>query len=180
SHCPGSVFVMPSCACASSSPETALLDTIPLNSFMTSTIASLVLSVCTGAYPRNGRCPRASGTNAYEPYDQCLPSRRFMLRRAMNDPPSTCVIASSAISSGFAVGGASCPARITDCSAPGRSRMYTVVPEGCDTVLSVFDGTDPFFQPWNSASSFGLISAIVVSPTTTIVAWSGLNQVWWN
>ena len=39
-------------------------------------------------------------------------------------------------------------------------------------------GTSPGFQPANSRSSLGLISAIVVAPTTISVAWFGLNQVW--
>ena len=43
-----------------------------------------------------------------------------------------------------------------------------------------FFGTSPAFQPSKSFSSFGLISASVVSPTTTSVALFGLNQVWWN
>ena len=41
-------------------------------------------------------------------------------------------------------------------------------------------GTSPGRQPANSRSSLGWISAIVVAPTTTSVAWLGLNQVRWN
>ena len=41
-------------------------------------------------------------------------------------------------------------------------------------------GTSPGFQPANSRSSLGRISAIVVAPTTTSVAWLGLNQVSWK
>ena len=43
-----------------------------------------------------------------------------------------------------------------------------------------FFGTSPGFQEAKSFSSFGWISANVVSPTTTIVALFGLNHVLWN
>ena len=43
-----------------------------------------------------------------------------------------------------------------------------------------FAGTVPGFHAANSFSSRGLISAIVVAPTTTIVALTGLNQSAWN
>ena len=43
-----------------------------------------------------------------------------------------------------------------------------------------FRGTSPGFQLAKRRSSLGLISAIVVAPTTMRVAWLGLNQVWWN
>ena len=41
--------------------------------------------------------------------------------REMNWPPRMAFIASIAISSGLAFGGATWPARMSDCSAPGRS-----------------------------------------------------------
>ena len=41
-------------------------------------------------------------------------------------------------------------------------------------------GTSPGFQLLSTRSSFGTSSAIVMSPTTTIVAWFGLNQVRWK
>ncbi len=43
-----------------------------------------------------------------------------------------------------------------------------------------FRGTSPGRQAANSRSSLGLSSAIVVAPTTTSVAWLGLNHVRWN
>jgi hypothetical protein len=55
-----------------------------------------------------------------------------------------------------------------------------VVPDLPATVESFFVGVDPFRQSLNSDSSFGLISAIVVSPTMTIVALLGLNHASWN
>src|SRR5712692_5854987 len=89
----------------------------------TSIIDSFVLSVWTGAYAMNGRWPRASQMNVNAPYDQCFASRRFMLTREVNCPPSSEVIASMAYSRGLAFGGARSPAKMIDCSAPGRSRM---------------------------------------------------------
>ena len=53
--------------------------------------------------------------------DQCLSSRRFMLTREMNWPPSTLFSTCCAISCGLARGGATWPAKIVDCRAPGRS-----------------------------------------------------------
>ena len=50
-----------------------------------------------------------------------------MFSRAPNIPPSLSFIASIAISCGFARGGATTPAMITDCSAPGLSIRYTVI-----------------------------------------------------
>src|SRR5579871_2629183 len=114
------------------------------------------------------------------PYDQCLSSRRFMLSRAPKFPPGPSFIASIAISFGLFSGGAITPATITDCRAPGLSTRYTVLLAGKLTVLTVFFGTAPGLQPENSFSSFGVTSAIVVSPTITRVALFGLNHALWN
>ena len=66
------------------------------------------------------------------------------------------------------------------CSDPGRSIRNTRGFAGSAASGSVFFGTSPGFQRANSASSFGWISASVVSPTTISVALFGLNQLSWN
>ena len=99
-----------------------------------------------------------------------------MFTREVKVPPTTVFIVSMAISSGFDLGGATCPARITDCRESGRSIRYTVTFFCCSTWLMFFDGTSPGFQPANNFSSLGLIPSSVMSPTMMSVAWLGLNQ----
>ena len=68
-----------------------------------------------------GRGPAASKANVNAPYDQCLPSRRFMLTREVKLPPRISFMVWNAMSSGFPLGGARSAAKMTLCSAPGRS-----------------------------------------------------------
>ena len=63
---------------------------------------------------------------------------------------------------------------------PGRSSRYTIGRDCWATWPMFLAGTSPDFQPAKSRSSFGRISAIVVAPVTTMVAWLGLNQVRWK
>src|SRR5215210_8872812 len=81
---------------------------------------------------------------------------------------------------GLDFGGARFPAIMTDCSDPGRSIRYTVGRGGCCTCAIDLVGTFPRCQPANSCSSRGRISARVVAPTTTMVAWFGLNHEVWK
>src|ERR1700719_2532234 len=107
---------------------------------------------------------------------QCLSSRRFILSRPAKVPPSPSFMASMAISFGLFVGGAMCPAIIIDCNAPGLSTRYTTDFAACCTVPIFFAGTFPVFHPANNFSSFGVISASVVSPTTISVESLGRIQ----
>ena len=97
--------------------------------------------------------------------------------RAPKIPPRLSFIASIAISCGFARGGATTPAKITDCSAPGLSIKYTVDFAATETVFTSFAGAFPLFHPAKSFSSFGFNSASVVSPTTISVELFGWNHV---
>src|SRR2546428_10148095 len=100
-----------------------------------------------------------------------------MFRREVNVPPRMLFIVSMAISCGLDLGGANSPAKIIDWMEPGRSIRYTNGLGGFSTCPMVFFGTVPSGHLRKSFSSFGVISARVVSPTTINVALLGLNQV---
>ena len=115
------------------------------------------------------------------PYDQCLSSRRFMLSREPKSLPSTALMVSIAGSSGFALGGATSPAMSVDLLGARPVEQVDLPASRLGATSAMFFvGTSPGRQPAKSRSSLGRISAIVVAPTTTIVAWLGLNQVLWN
>src|ERR1039458_5447690 len=99
-----------------------------------------------------------------------------MLIRAPKSPPRMLFIVTMVISSGLFFGGATFPARISDCSDPGRSTRYTTGLSAKATVAMFFLGGSPGCHAANNFSSFGRSSARFVSPATISVEWFGLNQ----
>ena len=73
------------------------------------------------------------------------------------------------------VDGATTPARISDCCAPGLSIRYTRGLGGAFTVAMFFfgSGVAGAFQSPNTASSCGMIASSVVSPAIRNFALSG-------
>ena len=109
-----------------------------------------------------------------------LSSRRFMFMRDVNAPPRMSFIASTAMSSRglFARHEVPCDdhrsARIR-AGRPGRRAASRATRRRVVSSPARRRGANRA----NNASSFGWISASVVSPTTIIVALFGLNQVSW-
>ena len=101
-----------------------------------------------------------------------------MLTREVNDPPIISFMDSIAISLPLPRGGARFAAskhRLLSARAIDDVYRLTVPQLDVGDVLAGDVGPHPTLE--NRRSSLGLISAMVVSPTTIIVALFGLNQV---
>ena len=143
---------------------------------------STVLSVWTGADSSHGRPPSASGRFERAPYDQCLSSRRFMLMREVNVPPSTLFIVSVSSRLAALLEASTWPTRMLLCTAPGLSTRNTRGAEGVAASGSALDGrgVPAACQPPKCFSSTGRTRAAVVSPVTIRVALSGRSQSRWK
>ena len=127
----------------------------------------------------HGRWPRASKAKLPAPYDQCLSSRRFMLMRELNDAAERVVERHERdlVRIGLRRRDVRRRESPTVPRPADRARYNAPRARPRDRSRCSSPGTSPGFQPRSARSSFGVSSAIVMSPTATSVACSGLNQV---
>jgi len=150
------------------------------NSLFISISDSFVLSVCTGATARYGRCPRASHNRMLAPYDQCLSSRKFIFNRAPKLPPSPSFYRFNRDLLRIAF-------RRCNHSRDNHGLLRARLVNQIDRALSReihrlhrFLWNVSRFPCREKFSSFGVTSLSVVSPTITSVALFGLNHESWN